>query len=404
MDRKPKFVPKFVVVHNGSRDGYQVAAALAGADLLECLVTDLYAPAPLTGLAGFFARRHHPAVPYRRVRQLWRVFAAQAAARALRLPLDRVFAVTDRWLAVRAARIARSKGAGLLCYGSYVPPRDLSEGLPTIDFEYHPHPGATLDILARDHALYPETAESFAREEREHRRVAPDEPWRRADSVICASAMTRRSLEFAGCDPARITVVPYGMDAARAVSPRPPGDCRFLFVGQGIQRKGLHHLIRAWQARPRPGATLTLVCYRLDPAIAALIVDDSITVLTRRTPEELTDLYRQADVFAMPSLVEGFGLVYLEALAQGCHVLGTGNTGLPDLNLGTEAATVIEPGDIAALDAALTDLTERKRTGALDPQAIANRAARWSWADFRRAIAATVIAARAAYAPPSSSA
>ena len=292
---------KFVVVHNGSRDGYQVAAALAEAGRLECLVTDLYAPAPLTIVAGFFARRHHPAVPFRRVRTVWRVFAAQAAARALRLPLDRVFAVTDRWLAVRAAREARRTGAGLLCYGSYVPPRKLSEGLKVIDFEYHPHPGATLDILARDHALYPEAAESFAREKRQHHRIAPDEPWRRADSVICASSMTRRSLEFAGCDPARIAVVPYGMDAAQTVSPRPPGECRFLFVGQGIQRKGLHHLIRAWQARRRPGASLTLVCYRLDPAIAALINDPAITVLLRRTPEELTELYRRADVFVMPS-------------------------------------------------------------------------------------------------------
>ena len=383
---------RFVVVHNGSRDGYQVAAALAEAGLLECLVTDLYAPRSLTGVAGFFARRHNSAIGYRRVRQVWRVFAAQAAARALRLPLDRVFAVTDGWLARDAARLARRRGAGLLCYSSYVPPRALSEGLPTIDFEYHPHPGATFGILARDHALYPETAESFGREEREHRRVAPDEPWRRAGSVICASSMTRRCLEFAGAGPARISVVPYGMAPAQIVAPRPPGDCRFLFVGQGIQRKGLHHLIRAWQARPRPGATLTLVCYRLDAAIAALIVDDSIRVLPRRTPEELARLYRQADVFVMPSLVEGFGLVYLEALAHGCHVVGTTNTGLPDLELGAEAATIIEPGDIRALDLALADLAERKRNGAFDPQAIANRAARWSWADFRREIAAIVTA------------
>ena len=393
---------RFVVVHNGSRDGYRVAAALAEAGLLECLVTDLYAPAPLTRVAGFFARRHHGAVPVRRVRQLWRVFVAQAAARVLRLPLDRVFAVTDGWLAREAARIARRRGAGLLCYGSYVPPRELSHGLAVIDFEYHPHPGATFEILARDHALYPETAESFAREEREHNRTAPDEPWRRADRVICASSMTRRSLEFAGADPSRIAVVPYGMDPAQAVLPRPPGDCRFLFVGQGIQRKGLHHLIRAWQVRPRPGATLTLVCYRLDPAIAALIVDHSIRVLSRRTPGELADLYRQADVFAMPSLVEGFGLVYLEALALGCHVLGTTNTGLPDLDLGAEAATIVAPGDVGALDAALIDLVEAKRNGALDPQAIANRAARWSWGDFSREVVAIAAAEGAGQAPSSS--
>ena len=378
---------KFVVVHNGSRDGYQVAAALAETGLLERLVTDLYAPRPLTGVAGFFARRHHPAVPARLTRSVWRVFAVQVIARLLRLPMDRVFALTDRQLARAAAQVARRTGAGLLCYGSYVPPRSLTAGIQVIDFEYHPHPGATLDILARDHALYPETAESFAAEEREHRRIAPDEPWRRADSVICASSMTRRSLEFAGCDPAKIRVIAYGMGEPEPVDPRLPGKCRFLFVGQGIQRKGLHHLIRAWQARPRPGASLTLVCYRLDPAIAALIESDSIRVLPRQTPEQLAALYRQADVFAMPSLVEGFGLVYLEALARGCHVVGTTNTGLPDLDLGCEAATIVEPGDIDRLDAVIADLIARKRAGGLDPQAIASQALRRGWADFRREIA-----------------
>jgi glycosyltransferase involved in cell wall biosynthesis len=184
------------------------------------------------------------------------------------------------------------------------------------------------------------------------------------------------------------------MDPAQVVLPRPSGKCRFLFVGQGIQRKGLHHLIRAWQARPRPGASLTLVCYRIDPAIASLITDSGIQLLPRRSPEELAEHYRQADVFAMPSLIEGFGLVYLEALAHGCHVLGTTNTGLPDLNLGDAAATVIEPGDIASLDAALSELIDRKREAVFDPQAIANRASRWSWADFRQGVVSAVGAAQ----------
>ena len=46
---------------------------------------------------------------------------------------------------------------------------------------------------------------------------------------------------------------------------------------------------------------------------------------------ELEQLYQQADVFVLPSLVEGFGYVYLEALARGCFCLGTWNTGLPDV-------------------------------------------------------------------------
>ncbi len=159
---------------------------------------------------------------------------------------------------------------------------------------------------------------------------------------------------------------------------------RFLFVGQGVQRKGLHHLIRAWQACPRPGAKLTLVCYRIDPAIQALIDDPTIELRSYVEKDELEALYRRSHVFVMPSLIEGFGLVYLDALAHGCHVIGTANTGLPDMDCSPQMATLVEPGDIAALAAAIDDLIVR--APGFDCGAIAEAAGRWTRADFHRAI------------------
>jgi len=111
-------------------------------------------------------------------------------------------------------------------------------------------------------------------------------------------------------------------------------------------------------------------------------------VLGYQSREDLAALFAGADVFAMPSLVEGFGLVYLEALAQGCHVLCTANTGLPDLRLDDQAATLVEPGDLAGLSRALHALAGRARSGRFDRAAIAAAAATWTQADFRRAIAA----------------
>jgi glycosyltransferase involved in cell wall biosynthesis len=89
----------------------------------------------------------------------------------------------------------------------------------------------------------------------------------------------------------------------------------------------------------------------------------------------------------MPSLVEGFGLVYLEALSAGCHVIGTTNTGLPDLELPDLAATIIEPGDIERLAVALTELVRAKHNGTLDPVAIQREAQSRTWAGFRQGIA-----------------
>lgn len=377
----------FVAVQNRSRDDYQVPAALAEAGLLTRLVTDFYAPAPLRRLAGYFARRNHPAITWRRTTSVWTSFFGQVAGLVLRLRMERVFRVTDALLAARAARIARTTGAALMCYGSYVPQRAATRERLVIDFEYHPHPRATYAILSEDNARFPETQASFSRERRDWELTALDDPWRRADRIVCASAMTRRCLEAAGCDPAIIDVVPYGLSEPRALRRRDPGTCRFLFVGQGVQRKGLHHLIRAWQARERVGATLTLICYDIDPGIAATICASTIELLRRQSPDELDAHYHRADVMILPSLVEGFGLVYLEALSRGCHVVGTANTGLPDLGLSSEAASIVEPGAIPALGAAIDALIARKASGTLSPEAVqaAARSA-WQWSDFRARI------------------
>jgi len=51
----------------------------------------------------------------------------------------------------------------------------------------------------------------------------------------------------------------------------------------------------------------------------------------------------------------GFGQVYLEALAHGCPVLGTANTGLPDLGSESDGVFLVEPGNVTELAAKLAN-------------------------------------------------
>ena len=134
-------------------------------------------------------------------------------------------------------------------------------------------------------------------------------------------------------------------------------------------------------------AELTVVSYRIDPGIETMLMQPGVRRFGYQSRAELDALFAAADVFIMPSLIEGFGLVYLEALQAGCHIVGTGNTGLPDLNLSPSAATILQVGDIDAIAAAITDLAGRKAAGALDPAAIQAEGEQWTWAHFRRAIA-----------------
>ena len=380
----------FVCAINRNRDGYQVPLALHEHGLLARFVTDYYAPdAPPQWLPGPLRRRRAPGLPHAITTSARASFVLQSGAEVARLPMARVFAVTDRLLGRKAARVAIRQRANLYCYSPYLPPEELiPPGARRIIFEYHPLPRLMWELLSADHALHPEVGWSFERERDVAASHEKHDVWRRADAVVCASSITRASLVHAGCDPERITVVPYGFEGVAqpgtsAPMPEKRAAREFLFVGQGIQRKGLHHLIKAWQALDPSDAHLTLVCYRIDPGIAAMIRSPSITLLGRQSSAELDALYRRADIFVMPSLIEGFGLVYLEALSRGCHVIGTANSGLPDLALPADAATVLPAGDIDALAAAI----RAQQSAPLDRAAIRRAAERWSWSDFRQAIA-----------------
>lgn len=381
---------KYVCVHNRNRDSYEVPLALAEAGMLAAFVTDFYAsPSWKRLLPGFLARRYRAGISHQLSVMSIGSFLVQYIGQALRLPMHRVFPVSDRLLGNKAAKLAKVRKAGLLAYSSYLNERpDLAAGCRVIDFEYHPHSTLSMELLVEDHRQYPQVDWSFALEQDAAANDRVNLAWQHADAVICASSMTRRSLEHAGCPADRITVIPYGFDGnAKLAARRRSGPCRFLFVGQGIQRKGLHHLALAWRRAGIANAELAVVSYRIDPGIEKMLDQPGITVIGYQPREALNAMFTEADVFIMPSLIEGFGLVYLEALQAGCHVVGTANTGLPDLKLSEDACTITPAGDIDALAIVLADLTARKERDAFDPVAIQAEASKWSWRDFRHAIA-----------------
>jgi glycosyltransferase involved in cell wall biosynthesis len=126
------------------------------------------------------------------------------------------------------------------------------------------------------------------------------------------------------------------------------------------------------------------------------VIDRGIEQLATRVPrveivrgasqERLDALYAASSLFIMPSLVEGFGQVYLEALAQGCPVLGTANTCLPDLGGERDGIHMVAPGDVEGLAAALERLARTLPGDAAARDAARACAARFTWPSFRNGI------------------
>lgn len=159
-----------------------------------------------------------------------------------------------------------------------------------------------------------------------------------------------------------------------------------LFTGRQEPKKNLVRLVEAFHMlRTGGGLKHKLVLAgtpdRDTPAvrsrIACLGLDDEVIFTAFVPQQDLPAVYTAADLFAFPSLCEGFGLPPLEAMACGTPVVASDRAAVPEI--AGNAAVSVDPTDPAAIAAAmdriLTDQDLRARLSASGPE----RAAHFSW-------------------------
>lgn len=128
----------------------------------------------------------------------------------------------------------------------------------------------------------------------------------------------------------------------------------FLFVGNVIQQKGVEELLQAFQMAKKQAdqpVELVLVGSRRDEQFIASLepfVDDSVHFVDPVQQQELVKYFQASDVFVLPSHLEGFGLVALEALATGTPVIASHVGGLVSL-LGNGAGKLVPPKEVFPL-------------------------------------------------------
>jgi glycosyltransferase involved in cell wall biosynthesis len=219
----------------------------------------------------------------------------------------------------------------------------------------------------------------------------------RADRVICVSENTRRdALRFYKLNPDKVCVIPEGVeprfqplnDTAQLETIRrkynlPP---RFiLYVGTLEPRKNLNTLLEAYAVLRRSLPEVGLVIagskgwlYQgFFARLGALGLEPHIT-LTGYVPEaDLPALINCAEVFAYPSLFEGFGLPPLEAMACGVPVVASNAASLPEV-VG-EAGVLLTPQNVMAWVEALSAVLLNPALRADFREHGLRRAARFTW-------------------------
>ena len=215
---------------------------------------------------------------------------------------------------------------------------------------------------------------------------------RRADLVLAPSADTARQLaDQQGISPDKVRHLPWGLDPLFAVglaAPLAGNTANHLPAGFPQGRVVL--TVGRWAVTERYKGADSLIATipRLLPAVPDLylvVVGDGddrgrlerlaqeagvaarVRFLSGLAQKELLACYARCDVFALPSRGEGFGLVFLEAMAHGKPVIGGAHGGAPEIIEDGVTGRLVPHGNLElltqALAALLTDEVLRRKMG-----------------------------------------
>jgi glycosyltransferase involved in cell wall biosynthesis len=148
---------------------------------------------------------------------------------------------------------------------------------------------------------------------------------------------------------AKVRVNPLGCNKLAIPQPiKRTGPLRVLMVGNAFLRKGTHYLIEAFRQIRDRDAELW-IRGDVPDQYRHRIQDPRVRIFSAVTAKRLDRLFRDATVFCLPSIDEGFGMVVLEALAYGLPVVVTENVGARDvLNpLVSRTVPIRDPGGLA---------------------------------------------------------
>lgn len=291
-------------------------------------------------LMGELSRLPLPAFPYEQVavRQPWLPGLASAIGRQPKPELVMATNIGLEGLAIAACRVARRAGAAFML-------------MPFI------HLGRDNDPVARRYVSMP------------HQRKL----LRSADSIVAMTTMESRFLESVGVDADRIVIAGAGM-TLEDVSGGNGAAFRLghglhdaLVVGLGALApdKGTRELVQAVASLNRAGRRIDLAL--AGPSLSSF--EHWYTALDARqrlgtrlmgviSPEEKRDLLDAADVVALPSRTESFGIVFVEAWANRKPVIAADAGAVPELVRNGENGLLVPFGDVEALSVAILRLLD----------------------------------------------
>ena len=221
---------------------------------------------------------------------------------------------------------------------------------------------------------------------------------RRADKLIAVSQHLANRAGELGVDPARVRVVPNGVDAgtfspidrveARRCLGLPATIRLILCVGNLTPEKGQHILVEALARLGSKGSEAPHLVFigsdqwgkgdyglQIERRAQELGLSDRVRLLGSRPQNELAMWYNAADLLVLPTFREGCPNVVREALACGLPVVASRVGGVPELISSDDVGLLVDVGDVESLAGGITTALQRR----WNRSAIASIGGRRTW-------------------------
>ena len=197
------------------------------------------------------------------------------------------------------------------------------------------------------------------------KRLLYREVFARARGFVAWSNWVKQSLvDDYGCREQDVAVISPGIDVEHFADAERSNELpRILFVGADFVRKGGDLLLEVFRERLRHKAELVLVTR------AQVAEEPGVRVYRTVAPnsQALLELYRGADIFALPTRADCYSMGCMEALASGLPIVATRVGGIPDIVRDGETGHLLDVDDAQALgdtlEALIAEPARRREMG-----------------------------------------